>query len=314
MKKNPPVIKREVKEMGGKIEELIPERGYFYIHLKGKRILVTRKFKIATDVLVGGDTTKFKDLTYLLLKEKGLPTPKSVCLYKYAEKELNKKLITLKYPLIIKDAQGSNSKGIFPNIQDIETAEKIIRREIKNFPRLIVQEMVQGKEYRILMLAGKMIAGLEMIPPRVFGDGLHTVKQLMEKKQEKTEKRTIINDLFKQNLKQQGFTLKSVPDKGQIVYLKKSSALAEGGETQDVTTLVSKKAIAVCAQASLAAGKCLAGLDVICQDISLDPEKQSFNILEINGKPDIYIHYNPTHGQTRDVVREIINFILKLKT
>jgi energy-coupling factor transporter ATP-binding protein EcfA2 len=36
--------------------------------------------------------------------------------------------------------------------------------------------------------------------------------------------------------------------------------------------------------------------------------------LEINGKPDLYIHYNPTHGQSRNVIKDIIQFILKLST
>ena len=76
MIKNPPLIKMTVREMGGKIEELIPRRGIFYIHLRGKRMLVCRKFEIASNLTTGKETTKFKDLTYILLKEKGIPTPK----------------------------------------------------------------------------------------------------------------------------------------------------------------------------------------------------------------------------------------------
>ena len=131
MIKNPPIIKNVVREMGGKIEELIPRRGYFYIFLRGKRFLVSRKFKIASNLTTGEETTKFKDLTYILLNEKGIPTPKTISIHKkLSPTELRARLKTLKPPLIIKDAQGSQSQGIFANVADIKTAEKIIIKEL----------------------------------------------------------------------------------------------------------------------------------------------------------------------------------------
>ena len=172
--------------MGGRIEELIPRRGYFYIFLKGKRILVSRKFKIASNLITGEETTKFKDLTYLLLNEKGIPTPKTVSIHKkLSPNELQKRIKTLKFPIIIKDAQGSQSQGIFANIADIKTAEKIIAKELKNFPRLIAQEMVIGDEYRITVLGKKLLGAVRLIPPRITGNGRDSVKKLIEQKQKK---------------------------------------------------------------------------------------------------------------------------------
>lgn len=299
--------------MGGTIEELVPERGYFYVNLRGKRILVTRKFKIASNLIVGGETARYKDLTYVLLKEKGLPMPKTICIYEFEKKGLGRKLKSLNYPIIIKDAKGSNSKGIFANIKNAKTATDIAKKAIKKFPQLVIQEMVRGKEFRLLMLGGKLIGALELIPPRVFGDGVHTVNELIKEKQKHTEKQTPRNILFNQYLKEQGYSVNSIPQKGAEIYLRKSSSLAEGGETKDVTALVSKKIETIGAQTAETLKKTLAGIDVICEDISKDPDKQSFNILEVNGKPDIYIHYNPTYGQTQDVVRKILEYILKLE-
>lgn len=299
--------------MGGKIEELIPDRGYFYIALKGKKILVSRKFKIASNLITGGETTKFKDLTYLLLKEKNIPTPKTVAIRKKTSPEkLRTKLKTLKFPIIIKDTQGSQSKGIFANIPDIKTAEKIIKREIKNFPRLIAQEMVFGNEYRITVLGNRLLGAVKLIPPRITGNGKDSVKKLIEEKQKKTRRRTPFDTLLRSTLSEQGLTLRSVPKKGAVVHIRRNSVLDEGGETEDATSQVHKKIRIICSAAAKATGKYLAGIDVMCDDISKNPQKQNFNIIEINGKPDIYIHYNPTRGKTRNVVKDIINYILKL--
>ena len=315
MIKNPPIIKRVAKEMGGAIKEIIPERGYFLIKLKGKEIFVLRKFQIASDFISGKALTAYKDLTYVSLKENNIPMPKTVCFYKKTlnKKDLVKKLESLSYPIVIKDANGSNSKGVFTNIETLNEAKKIILKEIKKFPFLVAQEMIFGKEYRVLILGKKVLGVLEMIPPRIFGDGKSTVKELIEKKQYKNKKKTIINQSLKKILAEQSVSLKSVIKKNQEVFIKKNSCLAEGGEIKDATDLINPASKIICEKAAKATGKLLAGIDIICEDISKDPTKQTFSILEVNGKPDLYIHYKPNHGKTRNVIKEIIEFILKIK-
>lgn len=64
-------------------------------------------------------------------------------------------------------------------------------------------------------------------------------------------------------------------------------------------------------KASKVVGRYLVRIDVICDDISKKPSKKSFNILDINGKPDLYIHFEPDLGKARDVLKDIINFLIK---
>lgn len=315
MIKNPPIIKQIVQEMGGTIEKIISERGCFYIKLKGEKIFVSRKFGISIDFFTGKSPTAYKDITYHILRENKIPTPKTVCFYKknFDKKDFKKKLSLLKYPIVIKDANGSNSKGVFVNIETINEAAGIVEKKLNEFPYLIAQEMVFGKEYRVLILNNKAIGVLEMIPPRIFGDGENTVRELIERKQSKTRKRTEFNKELDIILANQGVELNSIPEKGKEIFIKKNSCLAEGGETSDSTELINSKIQLLCANAAKVTGKCLAGIDIICDDISRDPNEQGFTILEINGKPDLYIHYNPTHGKTKNVVKDIIEYIIKLK-
>ncbi|MCX6761705.1 MAG: hypothetical protein NTY33_02570 [Candidatus Moranbacteria bacterium] len=316
MIKNPPLIKKVVEEMGGTFEEVIPERGCYNIHVGGKVFLITRKFRIAKNFISIAGATTHKDLTYTLLRRRFLPTPETVFFFRknFEIADATTKLFSLKYPIIIKDSSGSNSQGIFPYIKTPEEAVAILTEEISNFRSLIAQEMIFGKEYRVLMLDNRVIGALEMIPPRVFGDGVSTIKKLIEEKQTSTHRKTPIDSVLEKILKEQGFSLEHILNAGEIASIKKSSSLAEGGETRDVTELVNKKIVSICAKATDAIGDYLAGIDIICEDISIDPKEQIFGILEINGKPDIYIHYNPTFGKSRNVIKDIINFILKLST
>lgn len=300
--------------MGGTFEEFIPERGCFYINVLGKRILLEHKISITRQSFVSGELTRCKEITHKLLRAHGLPSPETECFYKkrFNKEEAKKKLSKFTYPIILKDAQGSNSKGIFPFIGNFKDAMKVLENELPHYQSMIAQEMVFGKEYRILVLGEKVIGALEMIPPYAKGDGMSTIRKIIEKRQRTTEQKTKFDEKLEQILKEQNVTLESVMPKNEIAYIKRISCLAEGGETKDVTSSVHKKIEKICVAASKVVGKHLVGIDIMCEDVSKNPSKQSFNIIEINGKPDLYIHYNPTHGQTRNVVEDIVRFMVKL--
>ncbi len=314
MEKNLFVIKKTVLEMGGTFEDFLPERSCFYINVLGKRFLLDRKIGITRQSFVSGQLTRCKDITTKLLQKNDLPTPQAECFYRktFDLIKSKKQLDSLKYPIIIKDACGSNSKGIFVSIPDSKTALNIIEKELPLFQSMIAQEMVFGKEYRILVLGNKVIGALEMILPSVVGDGKSTIRKLIIEKQNTTEKRTNFNKSFNQILKRQRVTLETIVPKKKIIFLKNNSCLAEGGETRDVTDLVNKEVQKICVKASKVVGKNLVGVDVICKNIANEPTNNSFHILEINGMPDLYIHYNPTYGKTRNVVKDIVKFMAKL--
>lgn len=314
MKKNPPIIKNAILEMGGTIKEFIPERGCFYINIFGKNILLERKISITRQSFVSGQLTRCKDITYKLLSNSGLPTPQTECFYKksYDKKQAERQLENLKFPIILKDATGSNSRGIFPFIENIKDAINTLEDELPHYRSMIAQEVVSGKEYRVLVLGDEIIGALEMIPPFVKGDGIFSIRKIIERKQRKTEQRTKLDERLGQILKEQNVTLESIMPKNEVAYIKKSSCLAEGGETRDVTESVHESIAKICVESSKVVGKYLVGIDIMCDDISKNISQQKFNIIEINGKPDLYIHYNPTYGQTRNVVENIVKFMVEV--
>lgn len=299
--------------MGGVIEEFMPERGCFYINIKGKRIFIERKISINRQSFGSVRMSKCKDITHKLLREQGLPTPETECFYNktYNRKDANEKLKRLDYPIILKDAQGSNSKGIFPFVYDEKEAIAVLENYLSKYKSMIAQQMVFGKEFRLLVLGEKIIGALEMIPPYVVGDGVSTVEKLIKEKQLNTERQTDFDEKLLQILKEKNYTLKSIVPEGEKVFIKRSSCLAEGGEMRDVTDIVNSDIERICVKASKVVGRALAGIDVICDDISMKTDEQSFNIIEINGKPDLYIHYKPDHGKVRNVIKEIVEFMVE---
>ncbi len=311
MIKNLRVIKSAVLGMGGSVVELVPERGCFYADVLGKRLLIDRKMAITRQSFVSSQFTRCKDITHKLLQENGLPTPETACFYgkSYERDEAEAQLAILRYPIILKDAQGSQSLGIFPFVKNVTEAIVILERELPKYKSMVAQEMVFGREYRVLVLDEKVIGALEMIPPYAKGDGVSTIRQIIEEKQNMTRRRTEFDEGLNRLLDEQMVALESVMPKDGIAYIKRSSCLAEGGETRDVTDDVHESIERICVEASKAVGKQLVGIDIICEDVSLELSSQTFDILEINGKPDLYIHYEPTHGRTRNVAEDILRFM-----
>lgn len=312
--KSSQLIRKVAQKMGAEVKVILKERNFFSIKYKGRTFFVQTNFVINKIPSFGIQTTKFKDITYKLLKEAGISTPKAITFYEETPAtEIKKKIKSLKMPLIIKQLEGSNSKDLFPNVTDLEKAAKIIESELKKVRKVIVQEMVKGKEYRILTLENKIIGALEMIPPCVYGDDKSTVKELIEKKQLKVEKEIKIDQDLKNVLKSQGLNLNSIPSKGSRVRLKDYSSLSSGGETADVISKVHPSFHKLGQGLCNTTNKNLCGADIICEDISKDIKKQKHYVLEVNGRPDLTIHYNPTHGKTQDVIKKVIEYLSNSK-
>ena len=66
---------------------------------------------------------------------------------------------------------------------------------------VLVQEQVEGQEYRFLVVEGKVVAVAGRRPPCVVGDGRSTVKQLIHEKNQdpQTDTRTYPNQILNKN-------------------------------------------------------------------------------------------------------------------
>jgi len=307
------IMQSVISKAGGKISNFVKERDCHLVEYNNQELFLEYHIAIPKNAYSTVATTKCKDLTYTLLKKSNLPTPQTMSFYRSSFSKVTalKKLKKLHYPIIVKDATGSNSLGIVLNIKNPQDALAVVKQKIKRFDSLVAQEMFSGKEYRILVLENEIIAGLEMIHPNIIGDGILNIKTLIRVKQKETKRKTKFDKLLRQMLASQNYKLSNVPKTGEVIYIKGNSCIAEGGETKDITDLIHEDVKKICVRTTEAVGKNLIGIDIICEDISLKPTKGTFNLLEVNGKPDYFIHYNPTYGKTRNVLKKILEHLTK---
>ncbi|TGL90329.1 bifunctional glutamate--cysteine ligase GshA/glutathione synthetase GshB [Leptospira congkakensis] len=183
---------------------------------------------------------------------------------------------------------------------------------------IIIEEFIEGPEYRFLVLGDEVIAVCNRVPANVTGDGKSSIRDLILKKNEdprrgeghKTALEKIqMSEVELQILKDQGLNFESVPDLGKQVFIRKNSNISTGGDSLDVTDNVHPDFKTIAVSAAKAAGAVICGIDIISSQIESKPNVKTYAILEINFNPVLYIHEFPYSGKPRFVGNKILDLL-----
>lgn len=273
------------------------------------------KFKGVRPELVSREailTCIYKERTKEQFLKANVKTPQGKMFNREDNEKIVKYATELGFPLVLKPTNASGGRGVIANIKDEPSFKEalIYVRETLGYRNVIVEKYIKGKDYRVFAIGNKVIAAFRRIPANVTGDGKRTIKELF---QSKRKLRTKNPGIHKHNirfdketmnlLKEQGYTEKDVPKKGEVVYLKTTSNVSSGGDSIDATEElpITVKNEIVKALNSVPNLK-QAGIDVI-----YDKKTDDFAIIEMNTQPSLRGHLFPMKGQARDVPRAIID-------
>jgi D-alanine-D-alanine ligase-like ATP-grasp enzyme len=179
----------------------------------------------------------------------------------------------------------------------------------------LVQVPVSGKDYRIVVLDDRVISAYQRIPLNIVGDGKSTIHQLLAKKQRQfvaAGRDTIIraeDARILENLKWQGFTMRSVLGRAQRVYLLDNANLSTGGDAVEATAAVHPAFRDIAIHLTKDMGLRICGVDIMVEgDIAEKPSK--YWILEVNAAPGLD-HYVKTGRAQQKIVEDMYLEVLK---
>jgi hypothetical protein len=89
-----------------------------------------------------------------------------------------------------------------------------------------------------------------------------------------------------------------VPPEGESVDLRGNANLSTGGTAEDVTDLLPEETRDICIRAARTIGLDVAGIDIVCQDISQPLHEQRGGIIEVNAAPPWLASGRPMSRQT----------------
>ena len=220
-------------------------------------------------------------------------------------------------PVVIKPFDGNQGKGVSMSVSSHDEVRAAFQRAQAQSARIIVEQMLVGNDYRILVVGGRVVAASRREPPAVTGDGTRTVRELVAianedprrgEGHEKPLTAIQLDDTALVHLGTQGLDPESVPEEGRTVWLRESANLSTGGTAEDVTERVHPDVCRVCERAARVVGLDICGVDLMTPDIS-QPLGPSAGIVELNAGPGIRMHHHPSTGAPRDVGGAIVDLL-----
>ena len=138
------------------------------------------------------------------------------------------------YPVVLKPRFGNQGKGVLVNIKNEKEALKAYEVLSKNFNDIIIEKNVFGRDYRVCVVDGKVVAVSERIPPYVIGDGIKKRKRLIDELNkdvmrgeghEKPLTKIKINDELKTYIGKKGYDINTIVPKGKKLVLRENANL-----------------------------------------------------------------------------------------
>lgn len=215
-------------------------------------------------------------------------------------------------PVIVKPRLGSRGRHTTTYITTLDDFKVAFKRAKQLGHFVIVEEHLTGSVYRATMVDGKLAGVLAGDPPRIVGDGVHTIRELIAIKNETRHERVgevRITDTLEIFLARRKLTLDTVLEEGKTIDLSEKIGLSYGGNAREVTPQVHPKLHAELERAAQVVHDPIIGFDFITPDVSVDPDTVHWGIIECNALPFINLHHDPLEGEPVNVAGIFLDYI-----
>lgn len=302
------------------VKRNIPARRFEYedLLLLGQGKYSHKVWSTVTDQtnLLAADLVGNKFLTTRLLENHGVPVPKN----RIAEREEEVVALAgeLSGAVVVKPLGGSHGRGVTIGAAGERELRRAFRFAAQYDSKVLVEEFVAGRQYRLCLINHKLVAAAERIPAYVIGDGNHTVRELVDlanqnplrgEAHDKPLTKIKIDDAAAAVLSKQGLTPDRVPEVKRVVQINETANISTGGTAVDVTAIVHPDNVRLAEYVSQIVGLDIVGLDIISDNIAKPLRENHGAIIEVNAAPGIRMHHHPSAGQARDVGGEIMDYL-----
>ena len=293
---------RACKEMGVYCEPITRNK---YLIKKEQKRAVYIPYHRTLQPMEAIELSSSKSHTNELLRRQGFKVNAGVTtgIHKRLDELIDVVFSNLRPPFVIKPTDQSAGYGVYLNIGSKINLNRAIDelRSLDKVTDVIIEEQFVGDLYRILVVGDQVVAALRSNLPQLCGTGQDSVATLI-KTYNTTHHRKIRNNAsLKHFLSTIDLDMNYVIPAGQLVTI---SLKKNGDVTEDVTDQLAQKYKDIAVAVTEASGLTVNGVDMMIADDG------DYRILELNPVPALYQHYAPNYGQSRDIFKYIIEYLL----
>ena len=257
-----------------------------------------------------------KEETNSILRDLGLPVPKQRIVR--SATEAVRAAGRIGYPVVVKPLAGNHGRGVSINLRTPDEVRVAYDKAREHGRTIVIESHIEGFDHRLLVINGELVAGAKRVPGHVVGDGKHTIEALVETVNEdprrgvgheKVLTRLEFDHQAERMLAKCGYDRNTVPEKGEVVYLRLTANLSTGGTAIDVTDIIHPDNREMAIRAINAIGLDIGGVDFLTRDISESYRDAGGGICEVNAGPGFRMHVAPSEGTPRDVAGPVIDML-----
>ncbi|MDZ7796019.1 MAG: cyanophycin synthetase [Candidatus Marinimicrobia bacterium] len=224
----------------------------------------------------------------------------------------------LGYPVVVKPLVGNHGRGISIDIQDEEELETAYQVAKKVCADVLIEKLLVGRDFRILVINGKFVAAAKREPAFVIGDGSSTVQELIAEVNndpkrgvghEKNLTRITIDTMTERILAGKDMSLETVLPAEEKLYIKSTANLSSGGTAINVTEKVHPLVKLMAERIAGIVGLDVIGIDIVAPTLQEPLQKNIGGVVEVNAAPGFRMHLDPTEGQPINVGVPVVDML-----
>lgn len=286
----------------------------------GKQIVIYSAIPPTTS-FIAAKASNDKFITQSILESADLPVLPSYVISSSEELAGVVSLFPDEQELVVKPLDSSHGNGVSVGVVGSEAVLRALELALRFSDAAVIQSFVPAAiDIRLACIDYKFTAGLIRQPAGVVGDGVRTVRQLIE--HENRQEYRGINYTRKLNridlaLAQEYLAgrVDAVLAPGERSNVVGTANVGTGGETHDITDVVPDWLIRMAESAARAIELPVCGVDFLVRSMPTPestPDELRPVIIEINKGPALFIHETPTHGKARPVIAAYVDYLDKL--
>lgn len=249
-----------------------------------------------------------------LVKQIGTNLPVTYKVSKATNPDVLKKILDEQATVIVKPFDSTLSRGLTTDINELNALSTAIDYALEFSDVALVQEQVYGDDIRFIVVNGSVKAVLLRQTPRVIGDGVTTVAELIKKE---NEVRSGIEIPFGQHYRilteeyiPEEFLISDlIPSAGEIIELSREVLVRKGASIYNITTEIHQSYIDEIERAAAYLGKGYLAVDVFVQNYRVENDGTNYWFLEFNSSPSLALPYCVRDGNHYRVLDDLIPMI-----
>lgn len=282
------IIIEEAQRRGIGVEPIDPDRGYFRL-VHGSRRVTCRESLCDLTTSIAMCRCADKQITAELMRSAGLSVPEQRV---YEDDEQAKAFLEKHGRIVVKPLEGEQGAGVSVDLDTADDMLAAVRAAQQHDETVLLEEFAEGIDLRIIVINNEVVAAAVRKPAEIFGTGVHTIEELIEKVSRRRraatggESEIPFDDETERCVGSAGYQYSDTLPEGQSLQVRRTANLHTGGTIHDVTPQLSDTLRDAAVRAATALEIPVVGLDFIVPSV----EGDNYHIIEANERPGLANH------------------------